>query len=446
MGAIEPNTKLILDELAKIHTDIKLQDAKWESRVSALEIVTPTGAPGSFDVKDEVDSAVAVHLGEFEKLASAFLESYEASTTERLDQLEASSSTRVAALESATTAFELWHPLIESSVGEVKSSVTTMQAFVDLCRGKMSHLHKFIESGMRDLINAKPSVLGDPVSASARPSVGVQADSPFGHRVDSSPREPGCGHVFVQTQLPTTNPPKSFCLFGSPHDTADVVCARRLCRAYVRRDGRKERHQTSKLRILFLSNLLPPRVNLIFRFPFSNLPQPHARADSNLLASQVGGDVTFKVSDEVITAHKYVLAAQSSVFRAQLFGLPGKEDTTVQVADMGPEAFRALLHFIYTSKLPEVVDDGNKIKLVQDLLVAATRYGIKALRVICEDILYQYIDESTAATTLRFAEKHGCRRLMKACVTLLKDLLASVQGSAGETSFLPCSTQKRQRS
>lgn len=65
-GAMEPNTKLILDEIAKLRADIESQDTKYEARVSAFEAAAPTGMSRSFHVKEEVDAAVVTHFTVFE--------------------------------------------------------------------------------------------------------------------------------------------------------------------------------------------------------------------------------------------------------------------------------------------------------------------------------------------------------------------------------------------
>ncbi|TVU31439.1 hypothetical protein EJB05_23123, partial [Eragrostis curvula] len=178
----------------------------------------------------------------------------------------------------------------------------------------------------------------------------------------------------------------------------------------------------------------------------------------DLLASQVGKDVTFEVAGELVTAHRCVLAARSPVFMAELFGTDEKEEDKEDVAarhvvqvvgDMEPEVFKALLHFVYTDSLPEICDDGdggNKVKMVQRLVVAADRYDMKRLKVICEDILYKYINATTAATTLLLAAKHGCHRLKEACVAFLKDLLASVEAPGDQTCSLSSPARKKHRS
>jgi len=71
-----------------------------------------------------------------------------------------------------------------------------------------------------------------------------------------------------------------------------------------------------------------------------------------------------------------------------------------------------LLHFIYTDALPEVHED-DKVVIAQGLLVAADRYAMERLKLICANMLCSYIsDARMAITTLDLADKHGCRRLM----------------------------------
>ncbi|CAN6381830.1 unnamed protein product [Urochloa humidicola] len=166
-------------------------------------------------------------------------------------------------------------------------------------------------------------------------------------------------------------------------------------------------------------------------------PDIHRHLGGLLANSQVGGDVTFQVAGELFAAHKYILAARSPVFMADLFGNPpAKENaaattTNVRIIDGGiePRVFRALLHFVYTDTLPEVANEGDnddKVAMAQGLLVAADRYGMERLKTICGDVLCNHIDVRTAMALLQLADSHGCRRLKEACVRVIKDILAKV--------------------
>ncbi|XP_047080333.1 BTB/POZ and MATH domain-containing protein 1-like [Lolium rigidum] len=137
-----------------------------------------------------------------------------------------------------------------------------------------------------------------------------------------------------------------------------------------------------------------------------------------LLTTEKGADVVFEVGSETVAAHRCVLAARSSVFSAELFG-PMKEGNAasgivVRVEDMEVEVFKALLHFAYTGSLPEMQKEDEDVTY-QHLLVAADRYNMERLKLICEGKLCEYIDVGTVATILALADQHHCEGLKKAC-------------------------------
>ena len=138
-----------------------------------------------------------------------------------------------------------------------------------------------------------------------------------------------------------------------------------------------------------------------------------------LLSGRDRTDVTFKVGKETFVAHRCILAARSSVFKAELFGSM-KEYTArcIDIDDMEADVFRALLQFIYTDELPEMNKEEVAV-MAQHLLVAADRYNMERLKMICEDKLYRHLDVSTAAITLALAEQHHCPRLKEAIFRFL---------------------------
>lgn len=156
---------------------------------------------------------------------------------------------------------------------------------------------------------------------------------------------------------------------------------------------------------------------------------------SHLLQTKVGTDVAFEVGDETFAAHRCVLAARSTVFKAMLFG-PMEEGRTVSaihISDMETQVFRALLKFIYTDSLPkaeigamgeeESEGDEGEVKQVtwhQQLLVAADRYDLQRLKLMCEEKLYEHMNVRTVATILATAEQHHRRWLKEACLDFLK--------------------------
>uniref|UniRef100_A0A0E0M7Y2 BTB domain-containing protein n=1 Tax=Oryza punctata TaxID=4537 RepID=A0A0E0M7Y2_ORYPU len=138
----------------------------------------------------------------------------------------------------------------------------------------------------------------------------------------------------------------------------------------------------------------------------------------NLLASKRCTDVEFLVSGETFAAHRLVLTVRSPIFVVKHFG-PMKESANVndvvQVDDMEAQVFKALLNFIYTDTLLEM-DQEDDATMAQHLLVAADKYGLQRLKVMCEERLSNHIDTDSVATLLVLAEKHNCCGLKKACI------------------------------
>ncbi|TVU42678.1 hypothetical protein EJB05_09098, partial [Eragrostis curvula] len=159
--------------------------------------------------------------------------------------------------------------------------------------------------------------------------------------------------------------------------------------------------------------------------PPSNIKQQLA----NLLEQKEGADVVFSVAGETIMAHKIVLAMRSPVFKAELCG-PMSHDRgkhPIVIEDMQPDVFRAFLYFIYTDSMKGGVDgDGDcnrqSCEMIRHLLVAADRYDVKRLKLICQSILCKNLHVRNVATTLALADQHHCGRLKDACIKFMSCL------------------------
>ncbi|KAL6605849.1 hypothetical protein ACP70R_041502 [Stipagrostis hirtigluma subsp. patula] len=177
------------------------------------------------------------------------------------------------------------------------------------------------------------------------------------------------------------------------------------------------------IRVLGSPQEVATDVNLSVAVPSTDLHQHFGE----LLESQKGADIKFVVSGESFMAHKAILAVRSPIFMAEFFG-PMKESSldVVEIKDIEPEAFKAMLHFIYTDTCPALAqqhtsDMGREVvaAMAQHLLAAADRYGLDRLKLICEDKLYRGISVETAATTLALADQHGCSRLKTRCIQFI---------------------------
>ncbi|XP_037467320.1 BTB/POZ and MATH domain-containing protein 1-like [Triticum dicoccoides] len=142
-----------------------------------------------------------------------------------------------------------------------------------------------------------------------------------------------------------------------------------------------------------------------------------------LLRSKDGADVTFQVKGESFFAHRSLLAARSSVFRAELFGtMKEKVGGPIEISDMESEVFKLLLHFIYMDSLPETSNGGEAGRdgvMAGHLLVAADRYNIERLKLICKEKLCNLMDSNIVATSLALAEQHSFNTVKEACFEFL---------------------------
>lgn len=157
---------------------------------------------------------------------------------------------------------------------------------------------------------------------------------------------------------------------------------------------------------------------------------------AKLLEEKVGVDVTFSVGGEEFAAHKVVLATRSPVFKAQLYG-PLREAGAVPITidDMQPDVFRELLHFIYTDSLPplDYLKADARTDMIRHLLVAADRYGMERLTLMCQSILCENLCVQTVATTFALADQHQCDMLKDACLefitcSIARDAVQRTQG------------------
>ncbi|KAF8722878.1 hypothetical protein HU200_022014 [Digitaria exilis] len=164
-------------------------------------------------------------------------------------------------------------------------------------------------------------------------------------------------------------------------------------------------------------------------------PSDMHRHLGDLLATEGGADVTFKVAGEIFRAHRYILAARSPVFKVELLGAMKESTATgdcIQIDDMLVQLFKALLHFVYNDSLPEMEVQEEAV-MAQHLLEAADRYDMQRLKLICEDKLCNHLEVSTVATTLALAEQHNCQGLKEACIEFLisPDALEAVMVTDG---------------
>ncbi|KAG8087886.1 hypothetical protein GUJ93_ZPchr0010g9132 [Zizania palustris] len=141
----------------------------------------------------------------------------------------------------------------------------------------------------------------------------------------------------------------------------------------------------------------------------------------SLLDSHRGADVTFVVGGEEFPAHRALLAARSPVFLAELLGnMSESTSPRITLRDIEPATFRALLRFIYTDEMAG--DDGVEYEAdsathaLTRLVVAADRYALDRLKLMCAQKLVDSMTAETVADILACAETNSCPELKKICI------------------------------
>ncbi|XP_065223987.1 speckle-type POZ protein-like [Planococcus citri] len=139
-----------------------------------------------------------------------------------------------------------------------------------------------------------------------------------------------------------------------------------------------------------------------------------------LLLNQDLIDVTFSLNGENFGAHKIILAARSPVFAA-MFKHDMQENrlNKVDIPDMKPEVFKAFLQYLYTDKTPHP-------GMVRELLVAAGKYDVSGLRLLCEEMLLKDLSEENATDVLVFADLYLLEHLRKQVIFYIKKHFARI--------------------
>jgi speckle-type POZ protein len=143
----------------------------------------------------------------------------------------------------------------------------------------------------------------------------------------------------------------------------------------------------------------------------------------DILEGGLKADLEVKIgeSSKTFSVNTCVLRARSPIFHEQLCDPIVRETTSsICIEDMDTKVFEALLHYMYNDCLPGFMEEAASI--APDLLVAANRYGIERLKVMCERRLCQSLNVMTVSFTLDLAERYNCQQLKECCLKyMVKD-------------------------
>ncbi|XP_050309730.1 BTB/POZ domain-containing protein 6-B-like [Anthonomus grandis grandis] len=149
-----------------------------------------------------------------------------------------------------------------------------------------------------------------------------------------------------------------------------------------------------------------------------------------LLETGLWSDCRFIVGTEpiqqVLECHKLFLAMASPVFEAMFFGGMAEKDPIV-ILDVQPDAFRALLEYIYTDKI-----NLTSFDQACELCYAAKKYMFPILVEECMKYLWSDLFPKNACRAYEFAKLFEAPQLMEKCIRIIKEQTIQV---LTETSF-----------
>ena len=126
-------------------------------------------------------------------------------------------------------------------------------------------------------------------------------------------------------------------------------------------------------------------------------------------------DVKLTVGRKDFHAHKNVLVARSSVFAAMFkHEMIGEITNTVHIIDIDYQVFEEVLRFLYTGKISSLT-----IEMATDLLIAAAKYNLNRLKIICEVFIGEKLTTNNAIAILILADMHNSTLLKKTALEFI---------------------------
>mmetsp|Transcript_33717 Transcript_33717/g.67135 ORF Transcript_33717/g.67135 Transcript_33717/m.67135 type:complete len:473 (+) Transcript_33717:73-1491(+) len=155
----------------------------------------------------------------------------------------------------------------------------------------------------------------------------------------------------------------------------------------------------------------------------SSSPSHDSRASRS--ATTKDGD---EDSERTFHLHSQILKARSPYFRAML-SAPMAESLSLQITecDVQVGVFKEVVKYMYTDALSE----GAPEEMGEWLLLAANKYGLEALKQLCEAGLCRGLEAGNAAVRLVLSDQAMADELKEACLSFIKGKAAQVMQTEG---------------
>jgi speckle-type POZ protein len=141
-----------------------------------------------------------------------------------------------------------------------------------------------------------------------------------------------------------------------------------------------------------------------------------AELNKRFFDSKDMSDVTFICSDEKeIPAHRYILAARSSVFHRMLTtDMMEKDLNKIEVDDIDSATMHELLRYIYTHKVK------NIDQLAAKLLYAAEKYDLPELKSFCAAQMIKQLSSENVFESLVLADRLNEHKMLRKCMEYIR--------------------------
>ena len=132
-------------------------------------------------------------------------------------------------------------------------------------------------------------------------------------------------------------------------------------------------------------------------------------------------DFSIKVHSKEYKVHKFILATQSSVFKA-MFTSHEKEKIFKNVRNFSKESFEDFLRFFYTGKIR---NEKNALNLFE----LAVEFDVPDLKLECEEIVIDDLEKSNALETFNLAHSYKAEKLKQKSFEYIQRMMPEVSDS-----------------
>jgi len=133
-------------------------------------------------------------------------------------------------------------------------------------------------------------------------------------------------------------------------------------------------------------------------------------------------DVSFRIKDQEIQAHKCILISRSPVFTAMFEHHTAESQSgVVEMLDISPHTFRTVLYFMYTDQVKLQTEEEAK-----KLIVAADKYLLDLLKFKSEEFLISHLSWGNCLELLTLAYVHTALHLKEAALQFVVQDIAQI--------------------